>query len=71
MEFFRKRDFLFILVLSAGFLGFFMPSGEIFWRVQGIPRLELFQLIQRLRLSAEKLILFGLKERGETVRLKE
>ena len=49
LQCFIMRGFLFILELSAGFLGFLDVFAGDFLGVRGIPRLELFQLDQALR----------------------
>ena len=70
--FFKKRGFLFILDLSAGFLGLLYVIGGDFLGSSGNSSFRAFSAkSEALSISAEKLKLLGLMDRGETVLLGE
>ena len=66
--FFKKRGFLFILELSAGFLGLFDEIGGDFLGSSGNSPFRAFSAKSKASsISAEKLNLLGLIDRGEAV----
>ena len=70
--FFKKRDCLFILELSAGFTGLLYVIGGGFWGSSGNSPFRAFSAkSEASSVSAEKLNLLGLMDRGETVLLGE
>ena len=70
--FFKKRGFLFILELSVGFLGFLDVIGGDFLGSSGNSPFRAFSAkSEASSISAEKLNLLGLMNRGKVVLLGE
>ena len=69
LQFFVKRGFLFILVLSAGFLGILDAFAGNFWGSSGNSPFRALSARSYLAssISAEKLNLFGPTERGDEI----